>query len=188
MDKRILAVCGVLFVLAVVGAGWLSARPGVTAPAYVLKMDPVNGGLEATGDPIPAPDSDPPALILEEGDLIRVPLPNTRPEDFEDAPLLTAVLTITDGFTGQPVAADVFLYRKLPRVDVLAVNIIPVIPCEGVHVCTLELAAPNDGFIWMIQVRADGYEDWIVELNFVTEKSRVMDMPVRLIKGGGVIG
>ena len=182
-----------LLLVVVVGGRALAGCGGfgraMAGPDSSLNMNPVNG------DPIGAPDSTLPYLsatktILGEGDLIRIPLDATLPEDFETAPRITAVLTITDGFTGEPVAADVFLYRKYQNTGaVTAVDMLPVIPCEAAHVCNLELAAFDDGKVWLVQVRVDGYEDWIVELDFATNSSRVLEIPVRLVllKGGDVV-
>ncbi len=129
-------------------------------------------------------------LILQSGEQIRLELDETAPEDVEENPLLTITLFLQDEATGKPVMGDVFLYQKLPHESLDVVAMLPMIPCEGVHVCFLQDIPPlADGHVWLIQVRAEGYQDWALEMNFNSKSSRTMELPVKLKREAvGILG
>lgn len=129
---------------------------------------------ESAGEPVDG-------LVLENGEGVRWGLDETAAEDEEAVPTMTVRLFLEDGDTGEPVAGDVFLYRKLRHESLTVVEPLLTIPCEAAQVCVLEdVPNPEAGYLWVVQVRAAGYRDWVIELDFNTDRSRDMQLPVRL--------
>ncbi len=120
---------------------------------------------------------------LKSGESAAVQLEKTDPDQVEGNPLFLVEITTTDAITGQPIPADTFLHQKMrtdPNTSIKQFNVLPTIPCEEAHQCNLTLTPTQPDWVWVIQTRAQGYEDHIIELNFNTHSSRTFTMPIQL--------
>jgi len=118
---------------------------------------------------------------LQSGESARLELKDSHPTEVEANPLFIADLTITDANTGQPIAADTFIYKKIfLDSDLNFIQTTLTIPCEESPTCQLALTPTGEDSAWVIQIRARGYTDQVFELKTNTLTTRKMDMPIQM--------
>lgn len=138
---------------------------------FVIFTALLSVGCAAAPSATPAPTPQPLPTSVPAGGLLYLPLESTGTP--EANPILVIEGVIIDAVLHRPVAADVYVIRageyRAPTPDERVLH--------GAARFEIQLRAQLDG--WFV-VRAPGYEDWKLRLQYHLRTSRKLTGPIRL--------